>query len=136
MNNTSTINDTSDSFGWLSELDPADEFIGMEKLEAPPFLIGNDSAFLLRMDRFTVYAEAIFARVKSGGVTVKRKCLSAVEVREYSMTMGDHPCCNDGLDDTLWACLQSMSTGILMKVGYVPEHIECLDECFDERKVI
>jgi hypothetical protein len=30
--------------------------------------------------------------------------------------------------------LQSMSTGILMKVGYVPEHIECLDECFDERE--
>jgi hypothetical protein len=45
MNNTSTINDTSDSFGWLSELDPADEFTGMEKLEAPPFLIGSDSDF-------------------------------------------------------------------------------------------
>jgi hypothetical protein len=61
MNNTSTINDTSDSFGWLSELDPADEFLGMEKLEAPPFLIGSRT-FLLKMDRFTVYAEAILLK--------------------------------------------------------------------------
>jgi hypothetical protein len=73
MNNTSTINDTSDSFGWLSELDPADEFIGMEKLEAPPFLIGNDSDFSSQDGSVHSLCGSDFAKVKSGGVTRQAK---------------------------------------------------------------
>jgi hypothetical protein len=107
MNNTSTINDSSGSFGWLSESDPANVFMGMEKLEAPPFLIGSDSDFSSQDGSVHSLCGSDFAKVKKVAASpVKRKVSlnSRVEVREYSMTIGDHPCCNDGLPMTLdWA---------------------------------
>jgi hypothetical protein len=107
------MNDTSDAFGWLSESDPANVFMGMEKLEAPPFLMGSDSDF---SSDFSCSQDGSvdsrcggsdFAKAKTMAASpVKRKVSlsSRVEVREYSMTIGDHPCCNDGLPMTLdWA---------------------------------
>jgi hypothetical protein len=122
MNSKSTMNDTSNSYGWLSEAAPENLFLGIEKLESPPFLIGSDSDFSSQDGSVHSQCGSDFSKVKKLTSPVKRTVSlnSRVEVREYSMTIGDHPCCNDGLPMSLdWA--------------YATEHVYRDIECSRER---
>jgi hypothetical protein len=120
------MNNTSDYFGWLSVAEPENESMDREKLESQPFLVGSDSDF---SSDFSLDGSVdsrcgsdFNKEVKKVALPVKRKVSinSRVEVREYSMTIGDHPCCNDGLPLTLdWA--------------YSPEYIYRDIECSRER---
>jgi hypothetical protein len=114
------MNNTADFFGWLSA-EPADVSMGIEKLESLPFLTGSDSDFSSLDGSFHSLCESDFIKEKKVASPVKRKVSlnSRVEVREYSMTIGDHPCCNDGLPLTLdWAYSQE----------YIYRDIECSRE--------
>jgi hypothetical protein len=117
-----TMNNTSDFFGWLSA-EPANVSMVIEKLESQPFLVGSDcSDFSSQDGSLHSRCESDFGKVKKVALPVKRRVSlnSRVEVREYSMTIGDHPCCNDGLPLTLdWA--------------YSPEYIYRDIECSRER---
>jgi hypothetical protein len=100
------MNTTAEFFGWLSS-DPVNVSMNLDKLECEPSLIGSDSDFSSLDGSFHSRCGSDFVKEKKQRASpVKRKVSlnSLVEVREYSMTIGDHPCCGDGLPLTLdWA---------------------------------
>jgi hypothetical protein len=116
------MNNTSDFFGWISA-EPANVSMRIEKLESEPSLIGSDSDFSSLDGSLHSRCGSDFSKVKKVALPIKRRKVSLnsrVEVREYSMTIGDHPCCGDGLPLTLdWA--------------YSPEYIYRDIECSRER---
>lgn len=121
MNAPCTMNSKSDLFRWLSEAEPTNASMGIEKLESLPFLICSDSDFSSQDGSVHSQCGSDFSKEKQLAKPVKRKVSlnTRVEVREYSMTIGDHPCCNDGLPLTLdWA----------YATEYVYRDIECSRE--------